>query len=655
MKMTAPRLVARASRSRFFIGLGILVLMAGFVAIFHSSQQQLDELRQLGLRCEQQQEAISAKMQVVVDQKLRLENSLASERMINEQNRVEQHQKSQDEKELHKKATMEANFRYASLQQQNNLMKSQLDDLTEDCTTNKKKQLDEINSLRLKISELQGKVSLHQKESASNVEHLTAQIKQLTIDKANIETNYRQKLSYKDKIIEQLKEHNGKIEKENNQLIELCKIPPEKMPHHYKASDVFAELPPSIPNDGPLRNFAEQISVSEDLYKIPVILRNRTNNFKTLHGSNGVGPAAIEQEQESTGVIAKPYDTNDNRDPKNKHNARVVGAVDGGVINSVENFQIIPKPMPLVSNDDPNTDSKKQSPPSNNVLQEPVLIKTSTSISSALRKKTSEKDDNLQVPILAAPTVGVPNGSKSSSTSTTTPSGVLVKKPSKFRSKALPVGVVPYPENMDDLIKGDENNSENAINNRYLNVAASHQGNANQNIDHQQMRNDKDLNFMNANVELENGAHEVNDNDFNLGGGGGGAHSNNNQNQLSNGVPKDGVDQNGDPVNAAEEDTNLDDQKLFGNPLIQQQQVPHGDYLDMHHHLTGGKRNGGGNGAIGEKLINEIVRDHGKEGDNYPNEMEEDIHMHQEAEDDGGDVGDYDDPAALKQGHAERN
>ncbi|XP_055540517.1 uncharacterized protein LOC129727092 isoform X2 [Wyeomyia smithii] len=576
MKMTAPRLVARASRSRFFIGLGILVLMAGFVAIFHSSQQQLDELRQLGLRCEQQQEAISAKMQVVVDQKLRLENSLASERMINEQNRVEQHQKSQDEKELHKKATMEANFRYASLQQQNNLMKSQLDDLTEDCTTNKKKQLDEINSLRLKISELQGKVSLHQKESASNVEHLTAQIKQLTIDKANIETNYRQKLSYKDKIIEQLKEHNGKIEKENNQLIELCKIPPEKMPHHYKASDVFAELPPSIPNDGPLRNFAEQIS-------------------------------------------------------------------------------IIPKPMPLVSNDDPNTDSKKQSPPSNNVLQEPVLIKTSTSISSALRKKTSEKDDNLQVPILAAPTVGVPNGSKSSSTSTTTPSGVLVKKPSKFRSKALPVGVVPYPENMDDLIKGDENNSENAINNRYLNVAASHQGNANQNIDHQQMRNDKDLNFMNANVELENGAHEVNDNDFNLGGGGGGAHSNNNQNQLSNGVPKDGVDQNGDPVNAAEEDTNLDDQKLFGNPLIQQQQVPHGDYLDMHHHLTGGKRNGGGNGAIGEKLINEIVRDHGKEGDNYPNEMEEDIHMHQEAEDDGGDVGDYDDPAALKQGHAERN
>lgn len=42
--MTAPR-IARAGRSRFIIGLGIIVLTVGFVAIFHSSQQQLDELR----------------------------------------------------------------------------------------------------------------------------------------------------------------------------------------------------------------------------------------------------------------------------------------------------------------------------------------------------------------------------------------------------------------------------------------------------------------------------------------------------------------------------------------------------------------------------------------------------------------------------------
>lgn len=42
--MTATR-IARAGRIRFFIGLGVLVLTMGFVAMFHSSQQQLDESR----------------------------------------------------------------------------------------------------------------------------------------------------------------------------------------------------------------------------------------------------------------------------------------------------------------------------------------------------------------------------------------------------------------------------------------------------------------------------------------------------------------------------------------------------------------------------------------------------------------------------------
>lgn len=644
MKMTAPRLVARAGRSRCFIGLGILILMVGFVAIFHSSQQQLDELRQLGLRCEQQQEAISAKMQVVVDQKLRLENSLASERMINEQSRLEHQQKAQDDKEQRNKATMEANMRYAALQQQYNLMKSQLNDLTEECSISKKKQLEEINSLRLKVSELQGKVSLHQKESATDVEHLKSQLSQLKLEKANLENSYRQQLAYKDKTIDKLKEHNDKMEKENSQYIELCKIPPEKMPHHVKASDVFDQLPPSIPNSGPLRSFAEQISVSQDLYKIPVVLSNRTN---TVLGSLRGGAANDQELVEGRGVIAKPFETND-RQTKPKA-AAGAAALDGGVINSVENFQMIPKPLPLVSTDE--NGKKPAVAQASNVLQQPQLMKTSTSIPAGLNKKTSERSSNLQVPILAVPTAIGADGSKSSSsstTSTTTPSSGLVKKPAaKLRSKALPVGIVPFPENMEDLMKVEENNSENAINNRYLNVA-SHQ-NSNTNNGDKRPRNDKDLNFMNGNVELENGAHEVNDNDFNLGGGiGVGA------NQLQQPNVKD-TNQNGENLNAAEEDTNLYEQRLmFAN--VHQQQQQHGDYNELggHHHLAE-SRVGAKNG-IGDKLTNEIARDHGKEGDNYPNEMEEDLHLdgQQEAEDEGDD-GEYDDPAALKQGHAERN
>ncbi|EDS30068.1 conserved hypothetical protein [Culex quinquefasciatus] len=549
--MSAPRLVARASRSRFFVGLGILILMVGFVAIFHSSQQQLDQLRNLSIRCEQQQEAISAKMQVVVDQKLRLENSLQSERLVHEQSRVELQHKVHDEKEQHTKADQEANIRYAALQQHYTLMKSQLDDLTEECSKSKRKQLEEINSLQRKVTELQGKVALHRKESASDVEQLKAQLAQAKQEKVNLESTYRQKLAFKEKTIESLKQLNEKMEKENSQYIELCKIPPGQMPHHYKAAEVFEQLPPGIPNSGPLRNFAEQISVSEDLYKIPVVLRNRTTS------TNGVGAPPGKASEETRGVIAKP---------------------------------------------------------------------------------------NLQVPILAAPTVVSPEGSKSSSstTSTTTASNGLVKKPvSKHR--LLPEGVVPFPENMEDLMKVDENNSENAINNRYQN-AASH---PNANGADKRSRNDKDLNFMNANVELENGAQEVDD--FNLGGGGGGGAAAAHNDQLQQPNVKDN---GGDNLNAAEEDTNLYEQKQFANQG-QGQQLQHGgmDYNEVHHH--GGGAKGGG---FGEKLINEIARDHGKEGDNYPNEMEEDLHLdgQQEAEEEG-DVGEYDDPTALKQGHAERN
>lgn len=165
-------MVARAGRSRFFACLALLILMVGFVTMFHSSQQQLDELRQLGLRCEQQQKSVQAQMEVIVDQKLRLENSLESERMINEANRKELKQKAKEEQEEHSKSSMEANIRYASLQQQCNLVKSQLGDVTEECSRSKKQQSEEINSLRLKVSELQGKVQRYQQESANDVEHL---------------------------------------------------------------------------------------------------------------------------------------------------------------------------------------------------------------------------------------------------------------------------------------------------------------------------------------------------------------------------------------------------------------------------------------------------------------------------------------------------
>lgn len=56
--MTAPR-IARANRLRLFLGLGIFVLVMGFIAVFHSSQTELDEMK---LHCAKQQDSLNSQL-----------------------------------------------------------------------------------------------------------------------------------------------------------------------------------------------------------------------------------------------------------------------------------------------------------------------------------------------------------------------------------------------------------------------------------------------------------------------------------------------------------------------------------------------------------------------------------------------------------------
>uniref|UniRef100_A0A182QU41 Uncharacterized protein n=1 Tax=Anopheles farauti TaxID=69004 RepID=A0A182QU41_9DIPT len=766
-------MVARAGRSRFFACLGLLILMVGFVTMFHNSQQQLDELRQLGLRCEQQQKSVQAQMEVIVDQKLRLENSLESERMINEANRKEQKQKAKEEQEEHNKSSMEANIRYASLQQQCNLVKSQLGDLTEECSRSKKQQSEEVNSLRLKVSELQGKVQRYKQESNNDAELLKAQIEQLKSEKLNLEASLRRQIGEKDHVIEKMRDLATKMEKENAHYLEHCKLSVDQQPpQHHRYRDVLEALSRDASNaqQAARRSFNEQLSVSEDLYHIPVALRARSTtvyaivplspstsspSFITNNRPGGVADAS--EEQEARGVIANPFDPVVPRAvPERSERSPAVGApkrsktnlsggaepqqhpsvpLDGGIINSVENFQIIPKPLPAMI-------APQQQ--ANNVLQEPHLLKTSTSTSNGNHRSS---DRNLQLPILAAPTVFpgpslehsskrtnggdgggggtlAANGGKagSSSTTTTTTSstasvskaagaapnrsaGSVARKPlSNRHTKPVPVGIVPFPDIMPEL---EENISETILDNRYANVAAaaavggavgSSTGGvrpiapvgmskkARSEIRQQQRLVGGDLNFLNgggaaggANVADDNGAHEVQDVETGVKRSAIGA--------LDGERGAEGVEAaddnqlgNENNLNAAEEDTNLYDNGNDGAAAVagnnrspqqqQQQQLDYNDVMVPGHalgvrrigskHRDAGIAAGGGidsKGALidrlGDKLINEIAHDHGKEGDNYPNEME-DLHLvGNEAEEE--DVSDYDDPTALKQGHAERN
>ncbi|XP_055695473.1 uncharacterized protein LOC129797158 isoform X2 [Lutzomyia longipalpis] len=247
MIMTTSRL-ARAGRSRFFIGVGILLLMVGFVAIFHSSQQQLEELRQMGLRCEQQHEVISSQLQVEVEKNFRLEKSLEGERQSHKQNKLDLQHKAQEEKEIREKSTKESNSRLASLQQHYKLLQSQHDDLQESCSKSQQKQLEENNGLQRKLENLrQG-----EKQKDKEIEHWKVKYKALEIEKINLEGRLKSKgisvndspgrVAQLEKMIEQFEAH--------------CAFRPDALDHHMFNS------PPSGKVHDNEKNFNAQLTMA---------------------------------------------------------------------------------------------------------------------------------------------------------------------------------------------------------------------------------------------------------------------------------------------------------------------------------------------------------------------------------------------------------
>lgn len=173
------------------------------------------------------------------------------------------------------------------------------------------------------------------------------------------------------------------------------------------------------------KSFQEQIPVSDDgHYKIPINVVNRkTNNIHSQKGEVN----------------------NNNNDSGGRSNKNI--------INSVENFQILPQPI---------VDSQ-------NVLQQPVL-----------------------------------NG-KSSTTTTTTPTSILKKSTTKS-SKKLPKFVLPIPdlkndESIHEISKEKKNDVKNDDDTKKAVLDDS------LNINKQQ---NEEVN------ENENGAQEINDNDFNI-------------------------------------------------------------------------------------------------------------------------------------------
>lgn len=195
-------------------------------------------------------------------------------------------------------------------------------------------------------------------------------------------------------------------------------------------------------------NFSEQISVSDNLYQIPMKILNHNGSSSTTNNSMS---AAVD----NVNLIDRNINSN-----AYSHLGYLGDGGGGrqivadshkqnhlGVINSVENFQLMQKPLgdPLANAAQPSSSTAK--------------------IGNA---KTSEASLNGKFEIPNAP---MPEQLKLSST--TAANRRAEENFGKPRAKQVPNGVVPIQVNLEEMINRDfDSTNENAAqNNRYVNVA----------------------------------------------------------------------------------------------------------------------------------------------------------------------------------------
>lgn len=312
------------------------------------------------------------------------------------------------------------------------------------------------------------------------------------------------------------------------------------------------------------KNFNAQIAVSDNLYEIPI---KYTNNTK--RSGDGLTKSSKKQSFKSDSII-----------------------------NSVENFQFVPKPL----------------------ADALALSSSSKATTPSSNRKTSESNGNNKLNI--APNAPMPENS-SRATSTTVASKKLEENSIRKHPKPLPQGVVPFLDDISvkTLDKPDAEQSKTNDNNRYQNVIDEAAAGV---VDNADAKNSDNIDPMkelhNANGDKDTGAREVNDsNDFVV-------DEHNHHGHL---------DHRNDMANdAAEEDLNLYEINKHKKSIVDKQvnaiDIPNGsdDDLQVIHRANGNNDDDNHIPLNGNKLKNEVDQDQGK----YP----DDVHLEEQVEDEDG-------------------
>ncbi|KAH8243917.1 hypothetical protein KR032_011304 [Drosophila birchii] len=454
---------ARSGRVRICILMSMFIVLIMMIVIYQMSQHQLDESRAF-------QEGLNVQMQSLTAEKVTAEKRMSllrTEKMSLQEKYEGQLAEAVQKQQEIERALQE---KFDAQLEKYKLLEGKYSDLEAECLKSKKKHIEDTNAFDQKLQKLLADVH---KDKAGKEQEVSG---------------------WKDKLEKLHRDSEHKIHALEATISEFkanCQYVPKVQPAeapahgHQQQLNKPADLTPTTRNSSPAqqahsiekprneKSFDAQVQVSEGVYRIGggVNLatnpnQNQTNaTTNTIIKSNGGGAKDKAQRPEQEPLLTFAV--------RNNHSL---------ILNSVENFQIVPE--------------KQQQ-------EEPQLSGGPISPLSAPRKSSTQSSAGE----LAVKSAGdAPNASVAPKVSS---SGLppLAKPPAKTERK-LPENVAPIPENFEDNkmdAKGDavdvdtaaEELPKNENNNRYANAV-------------NELENTKNLGVAPKPSE-DSGAHEVKD------------------------------------------------------------------------------------------------------------------------------------------------
>ncbi|XP_063223661.1 Golgi integral membrane protein 4-like isoform X6 [Bacillus rossius redtenbacheri] len=178
--MSSTRFI-RGMKSRYFLYISGISLIGVVIYLYRGVQIHLEDVRRTSEKCQQQQESLSAQLQVVFEYKLRLEKSLHQEKSEHMQTKQELQKKFEEEKQLRERENLESSNKYSALLQQHKLLKSQHEDLNDECSKVRASQLqslEEISKLESQLQAVQSELRQFQAVKEKDVESLKRQLEE---------------------------------------------------------------------------------------------------------------------------------------------------------------------------------------------------------------------------------------------------------------------------------------------------------------------------------------------------------------------------------------------------------------------------------------------------------------------------------------------